>query len=480
MAKLTDLPPEIILMIIKILRPRLDGKLSVATGHEKASAEDYYDTEFTVSDLLHENSQKRHALASFALSHRAFTRASVEQNYTIAGIHKLYERTALKRMVSLLRLIDCNNTVRTSIRHLYVHARHPTVTRDFIDFYEAKVATLLDSFGPMSLDVPCLESLDSTAAVPSRYLIGYCFALILIRLPSLQKLTLSVEQPTLRTMAQVLSVARTHQNPNSNTPTPLSIPILQALTISDLGLEYIEELEPCLWTKPGSERCFHNSVLRQHFNVSTVTSLVLDKVHMEIPLLAKTVRDCLALRKLVCVRFVALMMSSSDLDAFMDAIQDQCKTLITLCLDLSTWHYVQDQRVYDRIATLGDLPSLTQLWITTCTFADNDEEDNIDNSESQGHNSNESDTDDSNLAEHEVFETFLPRLPESLKRLHLGGGVRPIRKSLLDMVQRIKMGGLRNLREIALSRGQWDDELEEAFAEYVPLRTTVDPRPAMW
>ncbi|KAF3807869.1 hypothetical protein GCG54_00007604 [Colletotrichum gloeosporioides] len=480
MAKLTDLPPEIILMIIKILRPRLDGKLLVATGHEKASAGDYYDTAFTVSDLLHENSQKRHALASFSLSHKAFSQASVEQFYSIAGIHNLSEGTGLKRMTSLLQLIDRDNTVRTSIRHLYVSTRHPTVTRDSVDFYEAEVATLLDLFGSMSLAVPCLEYLDSTAGVPPRYLIGYCVALILIRLPSLQELTLSVPQPTLRTMAQVLSVARTHQNPNSNTPTPLSIPTLQALTTSDLGLEYIGELEPYLWTKPGSERCFHSSVLCQHFNVSTVTSLVLDKVHMEVPLLVKTVRNCLALRKLVCVRFAALMMSSSDLDAFMDAIQDQCKTLVTLCLDLSTWHYVQDQRVYDRIATLGDLPSLEQLWITTCTFADDDEEDNIDNSESQGHNSNGSDTDDSNLAGHEVFETFLPSLPASLKRLHLGGGVRPIRQSLLDIAQRIKMGGLRNLREIGLSRGQWDDELEEAFAEYVPVRTTVDPRPAMW
>ncbi|KAF5522723.1 hypothetical protein CGCA056_v007332 [Colletotrichum aenigma] len=155
-------------------------------------------------------------------------------------------------------------------------------------------------------------------------------------------------------------------------------------------------------------------------------------------------------------------MSSSDLDAFMDAIRDQYKSLDTLGLDLTTCHYVQDQRVSDRIATLGDLPNLEQLWITTCSFAD-DEEDNIDNSESQGHNSNESDTDGSNLAEHEVFETFLPSLPD-----------------LLDMAQRIKMGGLRNLREIGLSRGQWDDELEEAFADYVPVRTTVDPRPAMW
>ncbi|KAI8193645.1 hypothetical protein KHU50_012425 [Colletotrichum sp. SAR 10_65] len=232
--------------------------------------------------------------------------------------------------------------------------------------------------------------------------------------------------------------------------------------------------------RPGSERIFHGSVLRKQLNISTVTSLVLDEVHMEVSLLAKAIRSCLALRKLVCVRFRARMMSSSDLDAFMDAIQDQCKTLVILCLDLLTWHYVQDQHEYDHIATLGDLPSLEKLWITTCTFADDDEEDNIDNSESQGYSSNESDTDDSNLAEHEGFETFLPSLPESLKRLHLGGGVRPIRQSLLGMAQRIKMGGLRNLREIGLSRGQWDDELEEAFAEYVPVRTSVDPRPAMW
>ncbi|KAF4839034.1 hypothetical protein CGCTS75_v000407 [Colletotrichum tropicale] len=475
MAKLTDLPPEIILMIIKILRPRFDGKLLVATGHEKVSAGDYYDTAFAVSDLLHENSQKRHALASFALSHRAFSRASVEQIHSIVGIHNLPESTGLKRMASLLQLIDRNNTVRTSIRHLYVHTEYPTSRRGVMDFNEEEVATLLQPFAPAGLDLPCH---DSSAFDPLRTYLGYCVAFILIRLPSLQKLTLSVSLPTLRMLIRVLSIARTHQHPFSTIP--LFVPALRTLTISNIRWEYHGEPEFSQWMRPGSERCFHKSVFRKQLNISTVTSLVLDEVLMHVTLLAKTLRSCLALRKLVCVRFSVQMMSPSDLDAFMDAIRDQYKTLDTLGLDLTTCHYVQDQRVYDRIATLGDLPNLEQLWITTCSFADDDEEDNIDNSESQGHNSNESDTDDSNLEEHEVFETFLPSLPESLKRLHLGGGVRPIRQSLLDMAQRIKMGGLRNLREIGLSRGQWDDELDEAFAEYVPVRTTVDPRPAMW
>ncbi|KAF4853327.1 hypothetical protein CGCSCA4_v002113 [Colletotrichum siamense] len=472
MAKLTDLPPEIILMIIKILRPRFDGKLLV---HEKTSAGDYYDTALTVSDLLHENSQKRCALASFSLSHKAFSQASVEQMYSITGIHNLSEGTALERMTSLLQLIDRNNTVRTSIQHLYVHTQYPFPIRDFVVFDEAEVTTLLESFAPVGLNLSCL---DPSAAQPLLSHLGYCVALILIRLPNLQELTLSVPQPALQTLSQVLSIVRTHQNPYSTIP--LSVPALRALTISNVLWDYHGEPEFSQWMRPGCERYFHKFVLRRQLNISTVTSLVLNEVRMKVPLLAKTLRSCLALRKLVCVRFAARMMSSSDLDAFMDAIREQYKTLDTLCLDLTTWHYVQDQHVYDGIATLGDLPSLEQLWITTCTFADDGEEDNIDNSESQGHNSNESDTDDSNLTEHEVFETFLPSLPESLKRLHLAGGVRPIRQSLLDMVQRIKMGGLRNLREIGLSRGQWDDELEEAFAEYVPVRTTVDPRPAMW
>ncbi|KAF5522724.1 hypothetical protein CGCA056_v007333 [Colletotrichum aenigma] len=210
MAKLTDLPPEIIRIFIKILRPRFDGKLLVATGHEKASAGDYYDTTFAVSDLLHENSQKRHALASFALSHRAFGRASVEQIHSIAGIHNLPESTGLKRMTSLLQLIDRNNTVRTSIRHLYIHTEYPTSRRDVMDFNEEEVATLLQPFAPAGLNLPCH---DSSAFDPLRTYLGYCVAFILIRLPSLQELKLSVSLSTLRMLIRVLSIARTHQHP---------------------------------------------------------------------------------------------------------------------------------------------------------------------------------------------------------------------------------------------------------------------------
>ncbi|KAK2778480.1 hypothetical protein CKAH01_11725 [Colletotrichum kahawae] len=457
-------------MIIKILRPRLDGKLLAAAGHEEASSEDYHDTTFAVSDLLHENSQKRHALASFSISHRAFMRASVEQNYSIAGVHKLSVSTALKRMISLLRLVEINDTVRSSIRHLYVHTGS---SGDVTDLDDAAVATLKYSIAPMGFTLPYLDSNDEGRL---RSYLGYCVGLILIRLPKLQEVTLRVSHSTLQAMTQILSIAQTHQS--SSSTTPLLVPTLQALSISDVWWEYDGEVDTYLLTKPGSERCFHSSVLGKQLNISTIASLVLDDVQMEVPLLARTVRSCEALRKLVCVRFAALMMSSSDLDALMNAIQYRCKTLATLCLDLKTWHYVQDQRVYDRIATLGELPNLEQLWITVCSFAGHSEEDNIDSSESQSHNSNESDTDDSSRAEYEVFETFLPSLPESLKRLHLAGEV--TRPSLLSMAQRIKMGGLRNLREIGLSRGQWDDELEGAFAEYVPSRTRVDPRPALW
>ncbi|KAI8247552.1 hypothetical protein K4K53_001633 [Colletotrichum sp. SAR 10_77] len=427
MARLSDLPAEIILQICSFVRPGLNGKNMVNEQNP-----------FEVRQKQSQDYRNLNSLKSFCRTSKKYNGLRDSILFTsIVENHNLKEG-AVESIATLLRVLLANPGGRIHVRslHMFLYAGEdmdedtpeipwPLSPSQIRALENVAAAVGINTTKKIrDLDTGRLITLrgvaKNTKYLRSDRLFGYEMLLLLLLVPGVQDLTLVINSGTLDWMRHIWATARLDGVDHS------PITHLRSLVICDGYFDWVKgTLGKCFGTLfemlPSSELYGQLSEIEHaQLPFSNITSLALCRQPWT------TTELCQVIEKFSTLNSLLLLSSSVGISryrfeaaAVIDALRKHARTLRTLCLQRFTSFNDDDynddeKRDRHAIADLRDFVAMEKLWITAALLR-------AVNQSSQKQKTPAERSPTSCEKQPSSVDNVFYKLPSSLRKLHLHG-----------------------------------------------------------